>query len=120
MYLGISGFPLQIVSCVKPSYPNNAKSVQLVGNAFYVFEQFKEMLDQTKSVQALDDLILLIFTAEAGLKILSFDCRPYRYFATSLAPKGWAGSRCVVMEPRVACQHVSAATPCGRTGRARR
>ena len=53
MYLGISGLPLQIVSCVKPSYPNNAKSVQLVGNAFYVFEQFKEMLDQTKSVQAL-------------------------------------------------------------------
>ena len=41
--------------------------------------------------EALDDLILLIFTAEAGLKILSFDLRPYRYFATSLAPSGWAG-----------------------------
>ncbi len=41
--------------------------------------------------EALDDLILLIFTAEAGLKILSFDLRPYRYFATSLGPSGWAG-----------------------------
>ena len=41
--------------------------------------------------EALDDLILLIFTAEAGLKILSFDLRPYRYFATSFAPSGWAG-----------------------------
>jgi len=27
--------------------------IELVGHAFYVFEQFKEMLDQTKSVQAL-------------------------------------------------------------------
>ena len=41
--------------------------------------------------EAFDDLILLIFTAEAGLKILSFDLRPHRYFATSLHPRGWAG-----------------------------
>jgi voltage-gated sodium channel len=41
--------------------------------------------------EALDDLILLVFTAEAGLKILSFDLRPYRYFATSFHPNGWAG-----------------------------
>eukprot|EP01048_Picozoa_sp_COSAG05_P017512 COSAG05_NODE_2400_length_3111_cov_5.177291_1_plen_700_part_00 len=44
--------------------------------------------------EAIDKLILCIFTAEAALKMMIYDLRPWHYFAVGWAPRNWSGWNC--------------------------
>lgn len=44
--------------------------------------------------EGIDLLILCIFTAEAALKMMIHDLKPWNYFAVGWAPKHWSGWNC--------------------------